>query len=252
MLKIPLESTDPYHRLFSYPDDDPEMQEKYRRQLHQLGVEYLLAAGTVRLSGLPLLGCGYCGLVFAGGWRGHEVALKLRRRSCRQPDLEQEASLHRHANRLGIGPELYCNSADVLVMERLTGTVFGDWLEQLRPTDAPQLQKVLLSLIEQCFALDQVGIDHGALRCISEHVFVERVQPTIIDFSHSSAERHPNNVTSLISGLLWGTQLALPITKIIPLPQRDNLLSILRSYKQQPTIDNLNLLIDATGLRNNL
>lgn len=247
MMKITLESCDPYHRLFSYPDEDLAQQEDYRRQLHQLGVEYLLAEGPVQLGGLPLLGCGYCGLVFAGCWHGQEVAIKLRRRSCRQPDLHKEAALQHRANQLGIGPRLYCHHGDIMVMERLSGGKFGDWLVQLTRVDASRLQQVLLSLITQCFVLDQAGIDHGALRCISEHVFVVE-QPTMIDFSHSSAERHPNNVTSVVSGLLWGTKLAQSIGEIIPLPPRGTMVRLLRCYKQQPSEDNLQRLIHAAGL----
>jgi len=247
-MKITLDRFTNYHRLFSYPDDDRQFQEHCRHQLRQLGVDYLLATGEAQLSRLPLLGCGYCGLVFAGFWHGREVAIKLRRRSCRQPDLEQEAFLQQCANRLGIGPLLYCHQGDIIIMERLQGRTFGDWLASLTQYDAERLRQLLLRVLRQSFDLDQAGIDHGALRCISEHVIVTDSQPTLIDFSHSSAERRPNNVTSLVSGLLWGTQLAQTIAALISLPARETMLPLLRGYKQQPNEEKFWALINAIGL----
>ncbi|MDY0191725.1 MAG: hypothetical protein RBR22_13445 [Desulfuromonas sp.] len=247
-MKITLHSFDPYHRLLSYPDDDPELQEELCQQLRNLGVEYLLPEGSACLANMPLLGCGYCGLVVAGCWCAQSVAIKVRRRSCHQKSLEQEAVLQQRANQLGIGPKLHYHCGDILVMERLYGASFANWLAPLTSSDAPVVQQVLHSLITQCFILDQVGIDHGALRCISEHVFVAGRQPTIIDFSHSSAERHPNNVTALISGLLWGTKLAQRLGEIISVPEPDSMRQLLRGYKQQPCCDNLKLLLQALGL----
>jgi predicted Ser/Thr protein kinase len=247
-MKIALHSFDSYHRLLSYPDEDPELQEELCWQLRNLGVEYLLPDGSVRLAGLPLLGFGYCGVVVAGCWCGQAVAIKVRRRSCHQKDLEQEAALQQQANQLGIGPKLYCHRRGIMVMERLSGASFADWLAPLTRSDASLVQQVLYNLITQCFVLDQAGVDHGALRCISEHVFVAKQQPTIIDFSHSSAERHPNNVTALISGLLWGTKLAQRLGEIISVPEPDSMRQLLRGYKQQPCCDNLKLLLQALGL----
>jgi len=86
------------------------------------------------------------------------------------------------------------------------------------------------------------------LRCVSEHAFVDGDTLTLIDFSHSSDQRHPNNVTSLVSGLLWGTKLAESIQQWLTLPQRDELLPALRQYKQQSTQDNFELLLGRVGL----
>jgi len=111
-----------------------------------------------------------------------------------------------------------------------------------------QMQTLLRRLLWQGFALDEAGIDHGALRCATEHLFIDGERLTLIDFSHSSDRRRPNNVTSLVQGLLWGTQLAQAIRAVLALPERDQLLPWLRHYKQQPERETFLSLLQAMGI----
>lgn len=247
MCRISINQPDPYHRLLG-GEEQGERQAQLLAQLHHMGVDYLLAQGEVEHQGLPVLGVGYCGLVLAASWHQRSVAIKVRRSSCRQPHLNNEARLLQRANELGIGPKLYGAQGDVMVMQRLTGLPFGRWLEQLNANHVERLKTVLSCLLWQGFRLDQARIDHGALRCVSEHAFVDGEQLTLIDFSHSSDERHPNNVTSLVSGLFWGTKLAEIIQQWLTVPQRDEWLPALRRYKQQPTEVHFKLLLEPIGL----
>lgn len=238
---ISLHQPHPYHRLLA--DDASDRQHQLLAQLQRMGVDSLEAQGDVQYMGCAVLGVGYCGVVLAGSWQQQSVAIKVRRSSCQQTNLDNEARLLQRANDLGIGPQLYCSQGDVIVMQRLTGLPFGRWLEQLNSNQIQQLKIILSRLLWQGFRLDQAGIDHGALRCVSEHAFVDGEQLTLIDFSHSSDQRHPNNVTSLVAGLLWGTKLAETIQHWLTVPQRDELLPALRHYKQQPTQENFKLLL---------
>jgi predicted Ser/Thr protein kinase len=245
---IPLTERHPYQRLLSYPDDDPQHQLQCRLQLQQLGVECLVSAGPARLDGFPLLGVGYCGLVMAGIWQGRAAAIKLRRRSCRQADLDEEARILRQANQLQIGPQLFCQHGDLLVMERLSGQPLGRWLQKLQAEDGRKVSGMLRQLLWQGFFLDQAGIDHGALRCAAEHVFIENERLTILDFSHSSTSRRPNNLTSLVAGLLWGTRLAQDIRRFLVLPEPETLLPRLQHYKRHPERRNFQKLLQAIDL----
>lgn len=236
----------PYHRLFG--DEGSDRQRQLLVQLRHMGVDCLEAQGEVQYMGCSVLGVGYCGIVVAGRWQQHPVAIKVRRSSCQQFNLDNEGRLHQRANTLGIGPQLYGAQGDVIVMQRLTGVPCGRWLEQLSASDIPRLKMILGQLLRQGFGLDQAGIDHGALRCVSEHAFVEGDRVTLIDFSHSSDQRQPNNVTSLVAGLLWGTKLAEIIQQWLSVPQRDELLPALRHYKKQATQENFALLLHQIGL----
>lgn len=233
MTYIPLDSPHPYHALLSYPHDDSAWQAQCRRQLQKLGVEALVAEGGIRLQGHPLLGAGYCGLVVAGVWHGQSAAIKIRRRDCRQADLTDEARLQLRANALGLGPQLWAAQGDLLVMQRLTGEPLASWLDQ--PTlSGKRLQALVLQLLQQGFSLDQAGIDHGALRYPSDHALVVDDRVTLIDFSHASDRRRPNNVTSLVQALGWGTRIAEQLGPYSLLPQREEVLPLLRHYKQHP------------------
>lgn len=247
MCRIFLNQPDPYHRLLA-DTQQGDGQQRLVHQLDQLGVDYLLPQGEVHHQGFAVLGVGYCGVVLAGSWQQHSAAIKVRRSSCQQANLDNEARLLQRANDLGIGPQLYCHQGDIIIMQRLTGLPMGRWLEQLNSSQIPQLKIILNRLFWQGFRLDQAGIDHGALRCVSEHAFVDGEQLTLIDFSHSSDQRHPNNVTSLVAGLLWGTKLAEIIQQWITVPQRDELLPALRRYKKVPTEDHFKLLLGEIGL----
>lgn len=248
MTTIHLSVNDPYHSIFSYPNFDHTLQLQRLDQLKRIGVECLFAEGDALYAGHPVLGVGYCGVVIAAKWQHRAVAIKVRRSSCRQDNLAQEARLHKRANELGVGPQLLAHHGDIIVMERLSGRCFATWLAQLSGDDAPLLQTMLGQLLWQGFTLDQAGIDHGALRCVSEHAFIVGKRLTILDFSHSSDCRHPNNVTSLVSGLLWGTKLAQTIQCLLTVPDRDHLLPQLRQYKQQPNRDSFKQLLQEIGL----
>lgn len=245
---VKLDSQADYHKLLSYPDQDKLFQRACLKQLQCLGVDCLLAEGLAQLAGYPLLGVGYCGLVFAGIRQRLPVAIKVRRRSCQQPNLDEEARLLKRANLLGIGPRLCCQHGDFLIMERLSGCCFGEWLQGLPADAASRLQSVLQQLLWQAFALDRAGIDHGALRCVCEHAFIDDDRVTLLDFSHSSDQRRPNNVTSLVAGLLWGTRLAPAIRSLLVLPDRDSLLPCLRSYKQHFSRCRFRQLLQTIGL----
>lgn len=247
MCRIFLTQPNPYHRLLA-DTQQSDRQQRLVTQLHELGVDYLVSHGEVQHQGFAVLGIGYCGLVLAGSWQQRSVAIKVRRSSCQQINLDNEARLLQRANDLGIGPLLYCHQGDILIMQRLTGLPFGRWLEQINASHIALLKALLSRLLWQGFCLDQAGIDHGALRCVSEHAFVDGDQLTLIDFSHSSDQRHPNNVTSLVAGLLWGTQLAEIIQRWLAVPQRDHLLPALRRYKKQPTQDHFKLLLGEIGI----
>ena len=245
MCRIDLHQADPYHRLFSANQPDDLRSQQIREQLQEMGVDHLVAQGEIQHLGFPVLGVGYCGVVVAAQWQQQRVAIKVRRSNCQQHNLDNEARLQQQVNELGIGPQLYCYQGDVIIMQRLRGLSFGRWLVQLSQDDTPQLKAHLRRLLWQGFRLDQAGIDHGALRCVSEHAFVDGEQITLIDFSHSSDQRHPNNVTSLVSGLLWGTTAADKIQQLLIVPQRDDLLPALRRYKKQPTEKHFKWLLAA-------
>jgi len=236
----------PLLNLLNYPENNPQRARAQLSELQALGIEGFFTCGPVNASGQSVLGLGYCGLVLLGQRQGEKVAIKILRSDSTQPDLTLEADHQRYANRAGVGPVLHAATDSLIIMEYLPGTGLGNWLEECDPQkDCVQLRQILRSLLQDAFALDMVGLDHGALRCVAEHVIIDQGRATLIDFSHASRQRRAANVTTLIQGLFWGTNLAAGIGRCLPLPEREHLIPLLQNYKQQGSSTNFGALLNA-------
>jgi len=235
-----------YRALLGYPIADEAIIEQRLADLQQLGTTSLTQCGSAQLLDVPVLGCGYCGVVISGQRHGQPVAIKLRRLDCRQPNLQEEARLLLRANDAGIGPHLHAYRDDILVMEQISGLPLAHWLTTSR--SGSELTFLLHQLLQQGYILDRLGLDHGALRYPGEHVLIDDNHITLIDFSHASDQRRPNNVTSLVQGLLWGTRLAEIFQSALELPSQQALRPALRAYKQQPDDTSFHLLCRALGI----
>ena len=214
-----------------------------------MGVKTLFSNGPHQCLGQSILGQGYCGLVVLAQQSDRHVALKIRRTDAPVPNLHNEAKCLAIANQLEIGPTLWGHSQNFLVMEYLTGPTILEWLQANQTIlTAQQVRLVLHNLMEQCFRLDQQGLDHGNLRCVTEHAIIRGNRPILIDFSSSSLNRRSANVTTLTQGLFWGTYLATLMTPFMSLPSKDNLIPILQAYKQKPSRDRFDTLLQRIGL----
>lgn len=245
---IPLDSAAeaPLLTLLCFPGNDRQRALARLCELRQLGVEGFFAYGPINAGGQPVLGLGYCGLVLLGLWREQQVAIKIHRSDSTQPNLCLEAEHQRCANRAGVGPLLHADTDSFLIMEYLPGTGLGNWLAKCNPQrDREHIRRILNSLLQDAFALDRAGLDHGALRCVAEHAIIDRNRTSLIDFSHASRKRRAANVTTLIQGLFWGTRLAEDLARCLSLPNREDLIPLLQRHKQQGSTISFNALLDA-------
>lgn len=267
--EIPLDdlAQTPWGRmLLAYPSGDAALGQQRLGWLKAQGIQSLHAQGPKAIAGVPVLGLGYCGLVLRVR-RGHEsLALKLRRTDSPNPSFALEAASLEMANRLGVGPRLYAASEDALLMEHLAGPRLLDWV-QSPAAELEQTWRLIEQLLAQAFDLDQAGLDHGDLRCVTEHVRwaseaeappaehnselgsgpiarsqAHRPRATFIDFSRASQDRRPANVTTLTQGLFLSTAIARTISQRHPHsplncqadPRRGQLIDHLRKYKASP------------------
>ena len=236
-------------------------------ELQQLGIQRILSVGSEQIQGQKILGKGYCGLVVlaeqclksldpkpgsiasAHSTTSHEcrtVAVKIRRTDAPKNSFAQEAHAMAIANSYHIGPMLFGHSPNFLVMEYLPTVPLFHQLQQSGST--LPVRDIVRHLLEQCFQLDQLGLDHGNLRCATEHVFLRGYQPVIIDFSSSSFERRPANLTTLVQGLFRGTQFKVALAPHVPIPDQPSLICQLRHYKQTPTLDSFQQVLDHINL----
>jgi putative serine/threonine protein kinase len=105
---------------------------------------------------------------------------------------------------------------------------------------------VLREILEQCWRLDQAGLDHGELSYAAKHVIINRKdKPTIVDFETASTNRHPANVTAISQYLFLGG--VRPKTFEIP-KNRQRLIETLRLYKKDRTCQNFEKVLRALFL----
>ncbi len=206
--------------------------------LYKLGVKDAILEGPTKICELNILGKGHSGIVLkVNAFSKKTMALKIRRVDSRRMDSLTEVFNHKLANLVGIGPQIIDNTNDLILMELITGKGIYEWLQD--PTTfhlltSTNIINIVNQILEQCYRLDVLHLDHGELTRIDNHVMVsENNDISIIDFESASTKRKPCNVTSATQALLLsGGSISRKICKFINLKDPDLLLNCLKKYKK--------------------
>ena len=153
--------------------------------------------------GVPVLGKGFVGIVVIAHLNGQRVAVKIRRIDADRADLLHEAAMITKANSVGVAPKLIAASKNFLLMQLIDGELLPNWLKTNK--DKAAVKQVLAEVLEQCFRLDEVGLDHGELSKAPKHLLVDKLgKAFIVDFETSSLTRRVANVTAVCQYLFAG------------------------------------------------
>ena len=225
-------SKEPYTTILCYPKPNETEIQNRLTQLDALGVEALEFTGQASAFNVPVLGKGYVGIVVVAHVNGQRVALKMRRVDADRKNLEHEAELLIKANSVNVGPKFIAVNNDFLLMQLVDGDLLSDWLETHRETEI--MRKVLVDILEQCWRLDEIGLDHGELSKAPKHLLVDKAQkPFIVDFETASVERKVANVTSVCQFLFMGNSSAAKMLgETFGERNRTELIDALKSYKK--------------------
>jgi len=189
--------------------------------------------GHARVGSLGILGLGTVGIVVKARAGDRLCALKIRRTDANRPDMEEEVRLATLANRVGVGPEIYGHTEDMILMKLLESQEIVDWLRGLRGKGRrDQVRQMLHSLLNQCRTLDIMGIDHGQLSNLRKHAVIAEGKPWIIDFESAGTERRPKNVTTAAQYLLVGGGLSPLMRRTLGVRDTENLKRLLGEYKR--------------------
>jgi len=165
-------------------------------------------------------------------------ALKVRRLDANRSNMEQEVGLHKIANSVGIGPEIFGHSKNIILMEFVEGLSIIDWITQDdNASDHKIVLRVLLDILEQCYLLDTIHLDHGQLSYLDHHVIISNsYKVTLIDFESSSTRRRTSNVTCAAQSLLLSGFIPRRINDVLFLQnKKERLIKTLRLYKSCQT-----------------
>ncbi len=214
-----------YPSILSYPYDT-EYAKHIIDELQELDVRCIVTDGPVNINGYRVVGKGCSSIVLKGIYRDSIVAVKILRSDSSRQSVEHEASILKLVNGAGIGPRFIANSRHVLVMEYVHGEVIGEWLVHKSTQDSIDgMKSVLGCLLEQCYTLDSMGVDHGELSNMYRHVIVAGDCARIIDFEGSSIKRSVKNLTSAVQYLFLSPNSSIQVKdKVL-------LVYMLREYK---------------------
>ena len=228
---------EPYVLILCFPNASEAESQSRLQELRSLGVAALEFSGTASLFGVgvPVLGKGFVGIVVIAYLKGARVAVKIRRLDANRADLLHEANMLSKANSVDVAPKLIAASKNFLLMQLIDGELLPNWLKTNR--DAAAIKKVLRDVLEQCFRLDQVGLDHGELSKAPKHLLVDKTEKVfIVDFETASIERKVANVPAVCQYLFAGNSSASKVlTEIFGEKNRLDLIDILKAYKKNKT-----------------
>ena len=225
-------NVEPYISVVCYPRGSLTEIEKRILQLKSLRVEALDFCGKASAFEVPVLGKGYVGIVVVAHVGGERFALKMRRIDADRTGLEHEADMLKKANLADVGPRFVGVSKDFLLSQLIDGDLLYQWLQMHR--DRVTMRTVLTDVLEQCWRLDEVGLDHGELSKAPKHLLVDKAgKPYIVDFETSSIERKVANVTAVSQFLFQGqSDVARVFTETYGERDRLRLIEALRKYKK--------------------
>jgi putative serine/threonine protein kinase len=248
--------------ILSYPRySQPEYNDRIR-EMESLGITSIILGGRTRLNDTQIAGKGCVGIVVKSKAGSKVCALKIRRIDADRNTMENEARFHEMANSAGVGPKLIGYTKNLIAMEFVRGPSIIDWLEldnnnynynAWRSSGSNNNNKVTKSkvcnvsrdILEQCFSLDTIGLDHGELSRMARHVIVSN-RPYIIDFESASTTRKTSNVTAAAQSIfLYGT-VANRVKKVLgAAADKEKVIDALRTYKQSHTRANFDSALDS-------
>jgi putative serine/threonine protein kinase len=234
---------EPYASVLCYPRaSETELQSRLE-ELREHQVKAIEFAGETSAFNVPVLGKGFVGIVVIAHLNGQRAALKIRRIDAGRLGLQHEAQMLFKANLGQVGPKLMGVSKNFLLMQLINGNLLPDWLEKHKEKD--HVRNVLNDILEQCWRLDNVGLDHGELSKAPKHLIVDRRQkPWIVDFETASIERKPANVTSVCQFLFTsGGTVATAVAEMLGERNREEIVYALRLYKKDRTRENFDRVL---------
>jgi putative serine/threonine protein kinase len=235
--------TEPYASVLCYPKVSKVELQKRVDELRGHGVKAVEFAGETSASNVPVLGKGFVGIVVIAHLDGQRAALKIRRVDADRLGLQHEAQMLAKANSVQVGPRLMGVSKNFLLMQLIDGVLLPNWLGAHKETE--QVRGVLNDILEQCWRLDNIGLDQGELSKAPKHLIVDKQQkPWIVDFETASIDRKPSNVTSVCQFLFTsGGAVATAVAESRGERNREEIINALRLYKHERIRENFDRVL---------
>ena len=239
---LPELTAEPYASVVCYPRATPAEMQRRLEELGQLGVEAIEFSGKTSAHALQVLGKGYVGIVVVAHVGSDRLALKMLRVDSGRAGLEREAELLRMANSVAVGPKFVAATKHFLLMEVIEGDSLEHWLYAHQSPG--EVRKLVGDVLEQCWRLDVMGLDHGELSKAHKHILVSKQdKPFIVDFETASTNRNASNVTSVCQFLFQSNgEVCRAVVQVLG-TRSENLIAALRKYRKERNRENFEALL---------
>jgi putative serine/threonine protein kinase len=233
--------------LVCYPRFSEQEYAQRIKEMESLDIgSIIIGDGKSVVNGVSICGKGCVGLVFRARTSHDMVALKIRRIDADRESMENEAGLHKIANEHGVGPRYLGHTKNLISMEFVAGKTIIEWIST---ATSDQFRKIARSVLEQCYILDRVGLDHGELSRLGRHVIVsENDIPYVIDFESASSLRRTINVSAATQSMFLFGAVAALAKRIVPEANKEKTIAGIRKYKQLRSRDSFDNLMEILAL----
>jgi predicted Ser/Thr protein kinase len=171
------------------------------------------------------------GEVFLRIQHGKKVLVKRRNPASAVDTIANEARYTRLLNKVAIGPRFidFDASTGELVREYIDGAEFRKWLPA---APGPATRRVLLSVLDQCKAMDDLGVEKQEMMRPWKHILVTKAgKAVLIDFERCRETASPKNVTQFCQ-FLTGTRVRSVFTEKGLLIDKQKILELAKNYKR--------------------
>lgn len=236
-------SEEPYASLLCYPHANLLEVENRLLELKELGVAVVEFTGEGSVANVAVLGKGYVGIVVVAHVNGKRLALKMRRLDGGRENFFHEAEMLQKANDVEVGPKFVAVTKNFLLSQFIDGDFLATWLEKHKGKEA--FRSVICDVLEQCWRLDEVGLDHGELSKAPKHLLVDKLRkPFIVDFETASIQRRVANVTSVCQYLFVGNSTVPRLVwEVLGEKNKAQIVTVLRNYKKEKSRKNFETLL---------
>ncbi len=244
-VNLPVENLteQPYATILCYPHANPLEIENRISELKKLGVSTIEFSGNGSAANVPVLGKGYAGVVVVAHVDRKRLALKIRRLDSGRETFFHEAKMLQKANNIQVGPKFVAVTQNFLLSQFIDGNFLTKWLENHGNKEV--FRSVIRDVLEQCWRLDELGLDHGELSKATRHLLMDKSsKPFIVDFETASIQRRVANVTSVCQHLFVGNSLTSQlIYKTMGEKNKSLIVNALRNYKKEHCRKNFEALL---------
>jgi putative serine/threonine protein kinase len=170
------------------------------------------------------------GLVFRAKYKDRDVAVKVKNPKTKaQNVLMHEARILKKVNRYGIGPKIILKEKNFIIMEFADGEAIESFIKEKGKLE---IKKVIEDVFQQCFTLDQIGINKEEMHRPYKHIIIGK-KTVLVDFERARIKENTHNVTQFCNfvSILLDIQITRLAEKYSKHKTKENLSLIMKKIK---------------------